>query len=142
MAEGDRWRLYLAYMLAFGEKGIPGKIDPFATLIYELELVECPDAKRNLGDAREALLEAILPPERDPTSEQYVAPVSEAAPEEETERPQKKAAKKKNKKKKEEEEAAAAKAAEEQQQQKKKKKSKAKIGFAKAKKKTDDDDEL
>jgi FKBP-type peptidyl-prolyl cis-trans isomerase FklB len=33
MAEGDRWKLYLPYTAAFGEDGIPGKIEPFSPLV-------------------------------------------------------------------------------------------------------------
>ena len=73
MAEGDRWKLYLSYNLAFGENGVPSKgIPPFAALVYELELVACPEAKRTIADARQALQEALLPPEKDPTSDKFV----------------------------------------------------------------------
>jgi len=40
MTPGDKWRLFLAPDLAYGEEGSPdGKIKPSQTLIYELELV-------------------------------------------------------------------------------------------------------
>jgi FKBP-type peptidyl-prolyl cis-trans isomerase FklB len=40
MATGSKWRLYVPYDLAYGEQGAGGVIGPFATLIFDVELLE------------------------------------------------------------------------------------------------------
>ena len=39
MAEGSKWRLYVPYGLAYGERGSQGAIPPYATLIFDVELL-------------------------------------------------------------------------------------------------------
>lgn len=40
MPVGSKWRLYIPYQLAYGEQGSGGKIGPYSTLIFEVELLE------------------------------------------------------------------------------------------------------
>jgi FKBP-type peptidyl-prolyl cis-trans isomerase FklB len=38
MSVGDKWRLFLPYQLAYGERGAGGSIGPYSALIFEVEL--------------------------------------------------------------------------------------------------------
>jgi FKBP-type peptidyl-prolyl cis-trans isomerase FklB len=59
MGEGDKWRLYIPYDLAYGERGSPPKIPPYSPLIFELEIHEVKGGKgKPIADARSALEEA------------------------------------------------------------------------------------
>lgn len=39
MTEGSKWRLYVPYNLAYGERGSHGAIPPYATLVFDVELL-------------------------------------------------------------------------------------------------------
>ena len=39
MRTGSKWRLYLPYQLAYGERGAGGAIGPYAALIFDVELL-------------------------------------------------------------------------------------------------------
>ncbi len=43
MEEGAKWRLYVPYHLAYGERGAGGLIGPYATLIFDVELISVLD---------------------------------------------------------------------------------------------------
>lgn len=40
MSPGDKFKFYLPYQLAYGERGAGGSIKPFSALIFEVELIE------------------------------------------------------------------------------------------------------
>lgn len=40
MPEGAKYRFYIPYLLAYGESGAGGMIPPYATLIFDVELIE------------------------------------------------------------------------------------------------------
>lgn len=40
MKEGGKWKIYLPYNEAYGERGAGSKIPPYSTLIFEIELLK------------------------------------------------------------------------------------------------------
>jgi FKBP-type peptidyl-prolyl cis-trans isomerase len=54
MVEGDKWRIYCPYDLAYGEHGSPPKIPPFTPLIFELEIIEVKNGRgKSAAEARQ-----------------------------------------------------------------------------------------
>ena len=39
MPTGSKWRLYIPYNLAYGERGAGGMIQPYAALIFDIQLI-------------------------------------------------------------------------------------------------------
>jgi FKBP-type peptidyl-prolyl cis-trans isomerase FklB len=40
MPVGSKWRLFVPYNLAYGERGAGGKIGPYSTLVFDVELID------------------------------------------------------------------------------------------------------
>jgi len=61
MAEGDKYKLYIPYDLAYGERGSPPKIPGFSPLVFELEIHKVKSTKgKSLAEARKLLEESLV----------------------------------------------------------------------------------
>lgn len=59
MGEGDHWRLYIPYNLAYGERGSPPRIPGYSPLVFELEIHEVKGGKgKPIAEARKMFEEA------------------------------------------------------------------------------------
>jgi FKBP-type peptidyl-prolyl cis-trans isomerase FklB len=63
MTEGDKWKLYIPYDLAYGERGSPPKIPPFSPLVFEIEIHKVKSGGKPASEAREMLQKALKAPE-------------------------------------------------------------------------------
>ena len=48
MKEGDKWRVFIPYNLAYGSRGAGGDIPPCSALIFEMELIKIFETKPSL----------------------------------------------------------------------------------------------
>ena len=65
MTEGDKWKLYIPYDLAYGERGSPPKIPPFSPLVFEIEIHKVKSGGKSAAEAREMFNEALASPVED-----------------------------------------------------------------------------
>ena len=56
MTEGDKWRVFLPFELAYGTEGAPPDIPPCSTLVFEMELVKVNGPGQKADAAKAALL--------------------------------------------------------------------------------------
>mmetsp|Transcript_21216 Transcript_21216/g.35575 ORF Transcript_21216/g.35575 Transcript_21216/m.35575 type:complete len:189 (-) Transcript_21216:187-753(-) len=61
MIEGDRWRLYIPYELAYKEYGSPPIIKPYSTVVFELEIHEVLATGKLASEARSMFAAAKAP---------------------------------------------------------------------------------
>eukprot|EP01041_Mallomonas_annulata_P001245 gene1245-2413_t len=59
MAEGDKWTLYIPYNLAYGERGSPPKIPPYAPLVFDIEIHKVKSGGKSKQEAKKKLEENI-----------------------------------------------------------------------------------
>ena len=63
MVEGDKWRLYLPYNLAYGERGYPELQPPipaFSALVFELDMHWVNNTGKSVSDARAKFEESLM----------------------------------------------------------------------------------
>jgi FKBP-type peptidyl-prolyl cis-trans isomerase FklB len=58
MAEGDKWKLYIPYNLAYGERGSPPRIPPYSPLVFDIEIHKVKGKGKTMAEARQMFEEA------------------------------------------------------------------------------------
>jgi FKBP-type peptidyl-prolyl cis-trans isomerase FklB len=53
MGEGDKWKLYIPYNLAYGERGSPPRIPAYSPLVFEIEIHKVKFGGKPIAEARE-----------------------------------------------------------------------------------------
>lgn len=61
MGEGDKWKIYIPYNLAYGERGSPPRIPGYAPLVFELEIHKVKGKGKPIAEARQAFEAAKAP---------------------------------------------------------------------------------
>lgn len=59
MGEGDKFKLYIPYDLAYGASGSPPKIPPYAPLVFELEIHSVKSGGKPIADARKLFEDSL-----------------------------------------------------------------------------------
>ena len=52
MVEGDKWKLHIPYELAYGSRGSPPKIPPYAPLVFDIEIHKVNKGGKSVAEAR------------------------------------------------------------------------------------------
>ena len=65
MGEGDKWKLYIPYDLAYGERGSPPRIPGYSPLVFEIEIHKVKSGGKPVAEARKMFDEAIAPKQVD-----------------------------------------------------------------------------
>ena len=61
MTEGDKWKLYIPYNLAYGERGSPPKIPAYSVLVFEIEIHKVKSGGKTVEEAKLRLAESLAP---------------------------------------------------------------------------------
>lgn len=59
MTEGDKWKLYIPYELAYGERGRPPKIPGGSVLVFEIEIHKVEGPGKTAKEAKDMLAAAL-----------------------------------------------------------------------------------
>ena len=63
MAEGDKWKLFIPFDLAYGASGSPPKIPPYSPLVFDIEIHKVKGSGgKSMADARKSFQESLDKP--------------------------------------------------------------------------------